>query len=125
MIKEYFSGQRKIFSVPVDLRGVSHFTAKVLRETLTIPFGRLTTYGNLADRLSSPKAYRAVGSALGRNPVPIVIPCHRVIGNKGRLGGFTSGLLIKRSLLRLEGHVCDSSGKNVNISFQDKMSYGN
>lgn len=100
----YFARRLTRFTVPLDLRQVTPFTARVLRETRKVRFGRLTSYGALADRLGSPGASRAVGGALGRNPVPIIVPCHRVLAQGGRLGGFTGGLTTKRLLLRVEGH---------------------
>ena len=99
----YFGGELTRFSLPVDLRQVTPFTARVLRETRKIRFGQVTSYGALAARIGSPGASRAVGSALGRNPVPIIVPCHRVIARDGRAGGFTGGLQTKRILLELEG----------------------
>ena len=103
-LKAYFAGELTRFSVSVDLRNVSRFTARVLRETRKIRFGHVTSYGALAARIGSPGASRAVGGALGRNPVPILVPCHRVIAQGGRLGGFTGGLSTKRMLLGLEGY---------------------
>ena len=100
----YFSGDLIRLSLAVDLRGVTPFTTRVLREVRKIRFGDVTSYGELATRLGSPGASRAVGGALGRNPVPIVIPCHRVVARGGRIGGFTGGLATKRILLGLEGH---------------------
>lgn len=100
----YFNGDRTSFSVSVDLRGVTPFTERVLRETQKIKFGCLTSYGQLAARLGKSGASRAVGGALGRNPLPILIPCHRVIAGNGGMGGFTGGLETKRALLGLEGH---------------------
>ncbi len=100
----YFSGRLTRFTLPVDLRQVTPFTAKVLRAADGVGFGKVTSYGRLARAIGSPGASRAVGGALGRNPVPIVIPCHRVLASGGRLGGFTGGLDTKRALLRLEGH---------------------
>ncbi len=103
-IAAYFAGTLTRFTVPLDLRRVTPFTARVLREIRKIGFGRLTSYGALAARLGSPGASRAVGGALGRNPVPIIVPCHRVLAQGGRLGGFTGGLATKRILLAVEGH---------------------
>ena len=100
----YFRGRLKKFTVPIDLRGVTDFTGRVLRATRSIPFGRLVSYGGVASRIGSPRASRAVGGALGRNPVPIIVPCHRVIAHGGKLGGFTGGLDTKRTLLQIEGH---------------------
>lgn len=99
----YFSGTLRQFSVPIDLRAVSAFTARVLQATCGIPFGRLVSYGELASRLGDARASRAVGGALGRNPVPIIVPCHRVVAHGGRIGGYTGGLDTKRVLLRIEG----------------------
>lgn len=101
----YFHGRLKKFTVPVDLRGVTDFTGRVLRATRRIPFGGLLSYGDVATRIGSPRASRAVGGALGRNPVPIIVPCHRVIAHGGKLGGFTGGLDTKRTLLKIEGHA--------------------
>lgn len=109
----YFAGTLTRFTVPVDLRQVTPFTARVLRETRKIAFGRLSSYGAVATRLGSPGASRAVGGALGRNPVPIIIPCHRVLARGGRIGGFTGGLAIKRVLLGVEGHAFPDSGPSL------------
>ncbi|MDP6582834.1 MAG: methylated-DNA--[protein]-cysteine S-methyltransferase [Vicinamibacterales bacterium] len=100
----YFAGELTRFSLQVDLRQVTPFTARVLRETQRIRFGQVSSYGELAARIGSPGASRAVGGALGRNPIPIIIPCHRVIAQGGRIGGFTGGLPTKRALLGLEGY---------------------
>jgi len=108
----YFAGELTRFSLQVDLRQVTPFTARVLRETRKIRFGQVTSYGELAARIGSPGASRAVGGALGRNPVPVIIPCHRVIAQGGRIGGFTGGLPTKRALLGLEGYrVPQPTGK--------------
>ncbi len=100
----YFAGTLNRFTAPIDLRGVTDFTRRVLRATRAIPFGRLRSYGDVAQRIGSPGASRAVGGALGRNPIPIIVPCHRVIASGGRIGGFTGGVATKRALLRIEGH---------------------
>ena len=104
-LEAYFQGRLSTFTVPVDLRGVTDFTRRVLRATRRIPFGTLLSYGDVASRIGSPRASRAVGGALGRNPVPIIVPCHRVIAQGGKLGGFTGGLETKRALLQIEGHT--------------------
>ena len=102
-LRAYFAGELTRFSLAVDLRQVTPFTARVLQETRRIGFGQVMSYGEVAARIGSPGASRAVGGALGRNPVPIIIPCHRVIAQGRRLGGFTGGLPTKRALLGLEG----------------------
>ena len=104
-IDAYFAGSRTRFSVPVDLRRASAFTLRVLRATRRIPFGQVASYGDIASRIGAPRASRAVGGALGRNPVPIIVPCHRIIARTRRLGGFSGGLPVKRALLQLEGHT--------------------
>jgi methylated-DNA-[protein]-cysteine S-methyltransferase len=110
-LDEYFSGTLSRFTVEVDLRAVTAFTARVLRVTCDIPFGQVLCYGDVANRIGAPKASRAVGGALGRNPVPIIVPCHRVVAQGGRLGGFTGGLRTKRTLLRIEGHAISNPGR--------------
>ena len=102
-LDEYFEGGRHTFDVPIDWRLVRGFAADVLRATARIPFGRVSSYREVAAQAGSPKAYRAAGNALGSNPVPIVVPCHRVLHADGGLGGYTGGLDRKRFLLRLEG----------------------
>lgn len=102
-LDEYFEGKRSTFDVPIDWRLVSGFARDVLRVTAAIPFGSISTYGEVAARAGSPRAYRAAGNALGSNPIPIVVPCHRVVHAGGGLGGYTGGLDRKRHLLRLEG----------------------
>jgi methylated-DNA-[protein]-cysteine S-methyltransferase len=101
-LKEYFAGRRKRFELDVDLQLVSDFTRRVLEETRRIEYGKVSTYQQVAARIGQPHASRAVGNALGKNPVPIVIPCHRVVASDG-LGGFTGGLGYKRKLLAIEG----------------------
>ena len=100
-LKEYFSGARTGFSVPLDLRGTD-FQKQVWIALRGIPFGETRTYGQLAAHLGRPTATRAVGAANGRNPIGIVVPCHRVIGSSGKLTGFAGGLVVKADLLRLE-----------------------
>ena len=101
----YFAGQRTTFEVPIDWRLVRGFAANVLRATARIPFGSVSSYREIAAEAGSPNAYRAAGNALGSNPVPIVVPCHRVLHAGGGLGGYTGGLDRKRYLLRLEGVI--------------------
>jgi methylated-DNA-[protein]-cysteine S-methyltransferase len=102
-LREYFDGRLTQFDIPVDLRFASDFTRKVLAETAKVKFGQVATYQDIARKIHRPAATRAVGNALGRNPVPIVVPCHRVVASGGGLGGFTGGLEYKRKLLRIEG----------------------
>lgn len=99
----YFAGRRQAFDVPIDWRLVRGFTGDVLRATARIPFGGVSSYREIAAAAGSPNAYRAAGNALGSNPVPIVVPCHRVLHAGGGLGGYTGGLERKRYLLQLEG----------------------
>lgn len=98
---EYFAGKRKTFSVALDMRGTS-FQKNVWEALLAIPFGETRSYGELANQLGNPKATRAVGAANGRNPISIIVPCHRVIGSSGKLTGFAGGLETKAHLLNLE-----------------------
>ena len=99
----YFAGRRQAFDVPIDWRLVRGFAGDVLRATARIPFGGVSSYREIAAAAGSPNAYRAAGNALGSNPVPIVVPCHRVLHAGGGLGGYTGGLERKRYLLQLEG----------------------
>jgi methylated-DNA-[protein]-cysteine S-methyltransferase len=98
---EYFDGKRKDFDLPLSLNG-TEFQLRVLEELQRIPYGETTSYGDIAKRIGRPKAMRAVGAANGRNPIPIIVPCHRVIGSGGDLTGFGGGLATKEALLRLE-----------------------
>jgi methylated-DNA-[protein]-cysteine S-methyltransferase len=103
-IERYFDGSIRSFTVPVDLCGVaSPFQRRVLTACKKIPFGRTVSYGELAARAGSPRAARAVGNAMAANPIPIVIPCHRVLASQGRLGGYSIGLSFKKRLLSHEG----------------------
>jgi len=98
---EYFEGTRKEFDLPLRLAG-TEFQVSVLKALQEIPYGETVSYGDIARRIGRPKAVRAVGAANGRNPIPIVVPCHRVIGSTGDLTGFGGGLDTKEALLRLE-----------------------
>lgn len=100
---EYFAGRRRAFELPVDLSAVGPFQRQVLEHTAAVPAGQVLTYGQVARALGRPGAARAVGGALNRNPVPIVVPCHRIVGASGRLVGYAGGLERKRALLELEG----------------------
>jgi methylated-DNA-[protein]-cysteine S-methyltransferase len=102
-LDEYFEGRRRRFDVPVDLSTARGFGRRVLEATARIAFGGVATYRAVATEAGSPNAYRAAGNALGANPVPIIVPCHRVVHAGGGLGGYTGGLERKRALLRLEG----------------------
>lgn len=101
-LRAYFSGRLHSFSIPCDLHGLPPFMRAVLRITAQIPYGAVRSYQWVAERLGKPKATRAVGNALARNPIPIVIPCHRVVRSDGTLGGYALGLSWKRRLLALE-----------------------
>jgi methylated-DNA-[protein]-cysteine S-methyltransferase len=102
-LDEYFSGQRQTFETPLDWRLIQGFARRVLGATARIPFGAFTTYKEVATEAGSPRAFRAAGNALGSNPLPIVIPCHRVLHSGGGLGGYTGGLERKLVLLEVEG----------------------
>ena len=102
-LDEYFAGRRRRFELRLDWRLTRGFGRRVLRATAAVPFGDLTTYARVADAAGSPRAYRAAGNALGANPLPIVVPCHRVLASGGGLGGYTGGVERKRTLLALEG----------------------
>ena len=99
----YFAGTLREFTLPVDLAAASDFTRRVLEATARIPYGETRTYGEIAAAIGMPGATQAVGNALGANPVPIVVPCHRVVRADGSMGWFTGGAHIKRALLDLEG----------------------
>lgn len=100
-LREYFDGERQGFSIPLELRGTP-FQRKVWQALLAIPFGGTRTYGQLAEQVGKPRAVRAVGSASGRNPLSIVVPCHRLVGANGKLTGYAGGLEAKARLLALE-----------------------
>ncbi|TML09220.1 MAG: methylated-DNA--[protein]-cysteine S-methyltransferase [Actinobacteria bacterium] len=104
-LDEYFGGERRRFELDVDLRLARDFGRTVLEELGRVPFGEVTTYGALAAKAGKPKAARAVGTIMNRNPVPIVLPCHRVVGANGSLVGYAGGLERKETLLRLEGAI--------------------
>ena len=100
-LDEYFAGKRKNFDIHFDLGGTD-FQKKVWQELCKIPFDQTISYAELARRVGNPKASRAVGNANGKNPIPIIIPCHRVVKSDGSLGGYSSGITKKKQLLKLE-----------------------
>jgi methylated-DNA-[protein]-cysteine S-methyltransferase len=100
---EYFAGGRSQFDLPLDLQGGTAFQQSVWKALLAIPPGRTTSYGVLSQRIGKPAAVRAVGAAVGRNPLSIIVPCHRVLGTDGSLTGYAGGLERKSALLQLEG----------------------
>jgi methylated-DNA-[protein]-cysteine S-methyltransferase len=102
-LDEYFEGRRQSFDTPIDWSHLAGFTREVLRATAAIGFGEVSTYAGVAAAAGSPRATRAAGNALGSNPMPVVVPCHRVLRTGGSLGGYTGGLEKKEYLLRLEG----------------------
>jgi O-6-methylguanine DNA methyltransferase len=101
-LSEYLEGSRSYFTVPIDLAAIAGFQRAVLEEARAIPFGEVRSYGWVAEHIGKPRAVRAVGTALGRNPVPLVVPCHRVLRSDGSLGGYGLGLDLKSRLLSLE-----------------------
>lgn len=100
-LEEYFSGERKKFTIPIKQNETS-FSSKVYKALLEIPYGETVSYKDIAEKIQSPKSYRAVGNANGNNDLSIIIPCHRVIASNGRLGGYSGGLGIKEFLLHHE-----------------------
>lgn len=103
-LKQYFKGCSDQIDFPLDLSEGTPFQQRVWNQLIKVPFGETVSYGELAARVKNPKGSRAVGGAVGRNPLLIVVPCHRVISGTGSLGGFSAGLSIKKQLLALEGH---------------------
>lgn len=104
-LEQYFHSQRRAFDLSIDRRLIGDFAWSVLRATSRVGYGELATYGQIAARIHRPTAARAVGRALGSNPIPIVIPCHRIVGAGGSLTGYAGGLPRKQTLLRLEGSL--------------------
>jgi methylated-DNA-[protein]-cysteine S-methyltransferase len=102
-LDDYFEGRRRAFDLDVDLTAVTDFHRTVLRELALVPYGETATYGALATRVGKPKSARAIGGAMNRNPIPIVLPCHRIVGAHGELTGYAGGLERKIALLELEG----------------------
>lgn len=101
-LMDYINGKRKEFTNSFDLRG-TEFQKNVWRQLFTIPFGETVCYSDVAKRIGNPKAVRAVGTAIGSNPIAVIIPCHRVLGKDGSLTGYSGGLPVKEKLLQLEG----------------------
>jgi len=101
-VEEYFARARRVFDLPLDLEAITAFQSEVYAQLVRVPYGRVITYGSLAEAVGRPELARAVGQAVGANPVPILIPCHRVVAAEGRLGGFSGGLAVKAALLRTE-----------------------
>jgi methylated-DNA-[protein]-cysteine S-methyltransferase len=104
-LDEYFEGRRREFDIEPDVRGVTDYYRRVLSELARVEYGHTTTYGALAALTGNPRAARAVGTVMNRNPIPIVLPCHRVVGASGSLTGYGGGLDKKEHLLRLEGAI--------------------
>lgn len=102
-LDEYFGGGRTEFDLPIDWQLSHGFAREVLKQTALIPFGETRTYGEMAELVGRPRAFRAAGTALGSNSIPIVVPCHRVLRSGGALGGYGGGIEVKTSLLELEG----------------------
>lgn len=102
-IEAYFAGQRSVFDMPLDLDSGTPFQQSVWRALLAIPLGETLSYGDVSQRIGKPSAVRAVGGAVGRNPISIIVPCHRVMGSNGSLTGYGGGLNRKTALLQLEG----------------------
>jgi methylated-DNA-[protein]-cysteine S-methyltransferase len=104
-LREYFAGRLTDFSVPVEMRGGSDFERSVWAEIAKVPYGEMITYGEIATALGDPGLARAVGTACNHNPVPVIVPCHRVVGAGGKMVGFGGGIDRKRRLLELEARV--------------------
>ena len=109
-LDEYFAGRRQRFELPLDWRLATGFRRDVLRATARIPYGRTRSYAEVAARAGRPRAFRAAGTALATNPLPILVPCHRVLPAGGGLGGYRGGGAVKARLLALEGNQAESQG---------------
>ena len=108
-LAEFFSGKRQSFDLPLDINGGTLFQQSVWRALLKIPYGATTSYGSISRQIDNPAAVRAVGSAVGRNPLSLIVPCHRVLGGDGSLTGYAGGLHRKTALLELEGAAFQAS----------------
>lgn len=118
-LRAYFAGSLRVFEIPLDPQG-TEFQLKVWRQLVTIPYGEIRSYSQVAEAVGAPRAVRAVGAANGANPIPIVAPCHRVIGSSGKLVGYGGGLPLKERLLALEGAPVRKRRERVNMAlFQD------
>lgn len=106
-ICNYFKKNKAPLNFPIDMEAMTDFEKKVYKHTMKIPFGKVKTYKWLAGKTGNPAGARAVGNVLGRNPVPLIIPCHRIVRSDGKLGGFSApgGILMKRKMLSIEGHL--------------------
>jgi len=111
-LNEYFNGRRKKFDIPLGPDG-TEFQNKAWKALSKIPYGEIWSYGKQALYLKAPNAQRAVGGANGKNPIPVIIPCHRVIGSTGKLTGFSGGMQMKIYLLKLEGHLVDEDALKI------------
>ena len=110
-LRSYLRGRSRSFSTPCDLRGLPAFTHTVLKAATQIPYGHVRSYRWLAQRIGKPRAARAVGNALARNPIPIIIPCHRVVRSNGTLGGYALGTALKKRILEMEKKHSRLQGK--------------
>jgi methylated-DNA-[protein]-cysteine S-methyltransferase len=115
-LNAYFAGRLRTFDLPLDLARGTSFQLAVWQATGRIPYGQVCSYGDMARALQSARALRAVGQALGHNPLPIIVPCHRVLRSDGTLGGYTGGLDIKKTLLSLEGYAWRCRGQDAGNS---------
>ncbi len=109
-LDQYFAGKRRSFDVAADLSPLTEFQRRLLQATARVGFGEVSSYGKVAARAGSPKASRAAGQALASNPIPIVVPCHRILASDGSLGGYSGGLVAKRHLLRFERGEAPAGG---------------
>ncbi len=114
-LREYFDRRRRTFEIPLDLEAATDFQRQVYDHLVAVAYGHVTTYGQLAGAIGRAELARAVGQAVGANPVPIVVPCHRVIAAEGKLGGFSGGLAAKVALLRLEGVDVDGPDPSSHV----------
>lgn len=114
-LEEYFTRARRDFDLPLDLEAATDFQRDVYAHLVNVPHGRVATYGELAEAVGRAELARAVGQAVGANPIPILIPCHRVVAAAGKLGGFSGGLAVKAALLRLENVEVEGESESSRI----------